>query len=75
MSKKPPVHTLPYDGGWANKRGGSNRVSKKFGTKKEAQQAGRKTARREGTEHIISNKDGTLSERNSYHTDRYPTKR
>ena len=35
MAKKPaPVHTVPVDDGWANKREGSNTVPKRFGTKR-----------------------------------------
>ena len=44
MSKKPKVFTVPHGDGWANRRAGSNRVSKVYPTKKKAQQAGRKTA-------------------------------
>jgi len=65
----PPVHTVPHDKGWANKRAGSERVSKVFGTKAEAVNAGRETARRAKTEHIIHTADGKIGERNSYGTD------
>ena len=69
---KPPVHTVPHEDGWANRRAGASRASKTFPTKTAAQQAGRETARREGTEHIIHRKDGTIGERNSYGNDPYP---
>ena len=69
---KTPVHTVPHGDGWANRREGSPRVSKKFATKAQAQQAGRETARREGAEHIIHKKDGTIGARNSYGSDPYP---
>ena len=72
MSKKPPVHTVRRGDGWANRREGSDRVSKVYPTKKEAQQAGRATAKREGTEHLIHKRDGTIGERNSYGNDPYP---
>jgi hypothetical protein len=71
MSKR-PVHTVPHGGGWANRRSGSIRVSKTFPTKAEAQAAGRDTARREHTEHVIHRKDGKISERNSYGNDPHP---
>ena len=74
MSKKPPVHTVPHGDGWANEREGSDRVSKTFDTKQEAQKAGRETARRENTEHVIHNRDGKISEKNSYGNDPYPPK-
>lgn len=67
-----PVHTVPHDGRWANRRAGSSRVSKTFDTKAEAQAAGRETARREGAEHFIHKKDGTIGERNSYGNDDFP---
>ena len=57
---KPPVHTVPHEGCWANRREGSSRVTKTFDTKAEAQAAGRETARREKTEHLIHNKDGSI---------------
>ena len=65
----PPVHTVPHDKGWANKRAGSERVSKVFSTKAAARKAGRETARRAKTEHIIHTADGKIGERNSYGTD------
>ena len=75
MAKKPPpVHTVKHDDGWANRREGADRVSKTFGTKAEAQAAGRETARREKTEHFVHNKDGKIGERNSYGNDPHPPK-
>lgn len=74
MAKKPEVHTLPHGDGWANKRSGSKRVSKTFDTKAAAEAAGRETARRENTEHLIHKKDGTIGERNSYGNDSFPPK-
>ena len=74
MGKRPEVHTVRHGGGWANRRAGSDRVSKVFPTKKEAQQAGRATARREGTEHVIHNRGGKISEKNSYGNDSHPPK-
>ena len=72
MAKKPPVHTVPHDDGWANRREGSDRVSKTFPTKREAQEAGRQTAKNDQTEHIVHKKDGTIGEKNSYEKDPYP---
>ena len=74
MAKKPPVHTVPYDDGWANRREGASRVSKVFEMKREAQQAGRDTAQRERTEHVIHKQDGTIGEKNSYGNDPRPPK-
>ena len=72
MSKKAPVYTVPHKDGWANRREDATRVSKTFSTKAEAQSAGRETARRDKTEHIIQKKDGTIGERNSYGSDPFP---
>ena len=72
MAKKPPVHTVPHEDGWANRRAGADRVSKVFDTKAEAQSAGRDTARRDGAEHLIHGKNGRIQERNSYGNDPYP---
>lgn len=73
MSKK-NVHTVPHDDGWANRRAGADRVSKTFDTKREAQIAGRETAKREGVEHLIHNKDGQFGGRQSYGGDPHPPK-
>ncbi len=70
--KPPPVHTVPHGDGWANRREGASRVSKTFETKAGAQAAGRKTAQREATEHVIHNKDAKISGANSYGNDPYP---
>jgi hypothetical protein len=69
MPKKPPVHTVTHEDGGANRREGSDRVSRVFDTKAEAQRAGRDTARREKTEHVIHNRDGQIGEKNSYGND------
>jgi hypothetical protein len=67
-----PVHTVPSGDEWANEREDASRLSKKFDTKAEAEQAGRKTAKREETEHLIHKGDGEIDERNSYGNDPYP---
>lgn len=72
MAKKPPVHTVPHGDGWGNRREGAERVSKTFRTKAEAQAAGRATAERDKTEHLIHKKDGTIGDRNSYGNDPHP---
>jgi hypothetical protein len=65
----PAVHTVPHGKGWANKRAGASKVSKVFPTKAAAQKAGRATAMREKTEHIIHTSDGKMGARNSYGSD------
>ena len=66
---KANVYTVPHEGGWANRREGAKRASRVFKTKAEAEAAGRKTAMREKVEHLIQNRDGRVSERNSYGSD------
>lgn len=72
MADKRSIHTVPHKEGWANKRAGSNKASRVYDTKKEAQEAGRETAKRSRTEHLIHKQDGTIGERNSYGSDPYP---
>lgn len=67
-----PVHTVPHGDEWANEREDASRLSKKFDTKSEAEKAGRKTAKREETEHLIHKGDGEIGERNSYGNDPFP---
>ena len=74
MAKKPPVHTVPHGDGWANRRESSDKVSKTFDTKRDAQAAGRDTAQRAKTEHVIHKKDGTIGQKNSYGSDPHPPK-
>lgn len=71
-NRKAPIHTVPHGDGWANRREGAGRVSQTFDTKAEARSAGRETARRDGTEHLIHRQDGTIGERNSYGGDPFP---
>ena len=69
---KPNIWTVPHGDGWAIRREGSSRVSETFDTKAAAQHAGREAARRDHVEHIIQDRHGRISERNSYGNDPYP---
>lgn len=60
MPRKPAIHTVPHNDGWANKREGASRVSNTAKTKAEAQAKGRDMAKTEKTEHVIHNKDGSI---------------
>jgi hypothetical protein len=73
MAKK-NIHTVPHGDGWANRREGGERASNTAPTKQKAEQAGRDMARRDGVEHLIHRKDGTIGERNSYGGDPFPPK-
>ena len=63
MPKK-PVHTVPSGTSWANKQGGREISSHR--TKSAAETEGRRQAKRDGTEHVIHNRDGKIGEKNSY---------
>lgn len=68
------IHTVPHEGGWANRRDRSERVSNTAPTKDEAEKVGRDMARRDGVEHLIHRRDGTIGQRNSYGNDPHPPK-
>lgn len=54
-------HVVPNSGGgWDVKRGGAQRASGHFDTKKEATDAGRTISRNQGTELVIHNLDGKI---------------
>lgn len=67
------VHTVPAsDGGWDNVSHG--RLLSHHKTKEAAQVKGRGLAIKEEAEHIIHNKDGQISQSNSYGNDPNPPK-
>jgi Uncharacterized protein conserved in bacteria (DUF2188) len=73
MAKKPAVVTGPHPGGgWQNKVEGARRASNVAPTKAEAQAKGREMAIERKTEHKIQNKEGRITERNSYGHDPFP---
>ncbi len=74
MADKKNVHTVPTDDGWANRREGAERASSTHDTKAEAEAAGRAAAKKDGVEHLIHKKDGTIGDRNSYGNDPHPPK-
>jgi hypothetical protein len=72
MADKKNIHTVPTEDGWANRREGAKRASSTHDTKAEAQAAGRAAAKKEGVEHLIHKKEGTIGDRNSYGNDPHP---
>jgi hypothetical protein len=72
MAGKKPVHTVPSENGWANKQGG--KTVSQHRTKQNAQEAGRRQAKRSQTEHVIHKKNGQIGEKNSYGNDPCPPK-
>jgi hypothetical protein len=63
------IHTVYKDGQWLKEVEGGGLVGSGYENKDEAVEAGRERAKRDATEHLIHNQDGTVSERNSYGND------
>ena len=74
MRKKPPVHVLPRDDGWAVVREGNERATSVHPTQAEAAKAGREIARKDGTEFLLHAKDGRVRDRSNYGEDPSPQK-
>jgi hypothetical protein len=63
-------HVVPNsDGGWDVRRGGADRTSGHFDTKREAIDRGREISRNSGTEFKIHNRDGRISQSDSHGND------
>lgn len=72
---RPTRHVVPNsDGGWDSKKGGAERSSKHFDTKKQAEDYSRDLSRREGSELIIHGKDGRIQRADSHGNDPNPPK-
>ncbi|MEK6209930.1 MAG: DUF2188 domain-containing protein [Pseudomonadota bacterium] len=74
--KGPDTHHVVPDtnGGWNVKRGGAERASGHYDTKREAIDEGRSVSRSQGTELRIHNRDGKISSSDSHGGDPYPPK-
>ncbi|MDV7102066.1 DUF2188 domain-containing protein [Gordonia amicalis] len=66
------IETYYEDGVWKNRAQGNTRASNTGGTKDEAQARGRDMAIDRGVEHVVKNRDGTISGRNTYPRSRDP---
>jgi hypothetical protein len=65
----------PQDKGWGDLREGNQRPSRVYSTQKEAFEAAREIAKKEGGEVFIQNRGGKIRERNTYgKADPYPPK-
>ena len=72
-SKSSTHHVVPNpDGGWDVKRGGAERSSRHYGTKKDAEDAGRVISRNQRTELVIHGKDGKIQRKDSHGNDPHP---
>jgi hypothetical protein len=68
-------HVVPNPtGGWDVKRGGAERASGHFETKREAIDQGRQVSRNQGTELRIHNRDGRIGQSDSHGRDPNPPK-
>lgn len=73
MAKGRSVHVVPaIDGGWTVKRTGSDRASKRFRTKEDAEVWGRTQSIKGHSELVIHRRDGTIAEKSSYLHDPHP---
>lgn len=63
-------HVVPNpNGGWDVRRGGAERASGHFNTKREAIDRGREISRNAGTEFKIHNQDGRIGQSDSHGND------
>jgi hypothetical protein len=70
MSEKKGVHVTPRDDGrWNVSRDNAQRASSVHETQSDAADAGRETARREGTEFFLHGRNGQIRDRDSYGND------
>ena len=67
-------HVVPRDGKWGVRKSGSDKVTKKFDTQREAIGEARRIARNQSTEVYIHGRDGRIRSRDSYGEDPYPPK-
>jgi hypothetical protein len=69
---KGDIETYHENGQWKNRREGSTRLLPVGDTKAPVQAEGRDAAVRDGVEHVIKKKDGTIAEKNTYPRGRDP---
>ena len=65
-------HVVPRGNQWAIRKGGAERVTRRFNTQAEAITAAREIARKQKTELYVHGRDGRIRERSSYGNDRFP---
>jgi len=72
MTKRRNVWVGPHTDGWAVRRESSDRASKVFPRKEDAQDFGRSMAQRDRVELIVQRRDGTIQSKDSYGRDPFP---
>ncbi len=66
-------HVVPASsGGWNVKKGGADRASAHVDTKAQAVDIARKIRQNQGTELVVHNKNGKISQSDSHGNDPYP---
>jgi hypothetical protein len=63
------IHLIPKEDRWALKKENSSKIVMTFDTKEEAEREGRRIAKEEELEFVIHNKDGKISDSDSYGSD------
>lgn len=71
MAKK-SNHVIPSSSGWAVKKSGAEKASRKFDTKEMAVKYGKELSKHEKTELYIHKSNGMVQNRNSYGNDPNP---
>jgi len=74
MSKKEHYVLPTSDGDWGIKKSGGEKNIKKFATKNEAISAARKISQNQGSELVIHNKNGKITQKDSHGRDKFPPK-
>ena len=73
MSKKVTQHVVPNpNGGWAVRKGGSDRVTKTFNKQSDAITFAKDISKNQGAELYIHGRNGMIREKNSYGNDPLP---
>lgn len=72
MSKRPSIHIVPHDSGWAVKKSGAGRASIVTATKAEADKVGRVMAKNQQAELVIHGRDGRIQDADSFGRDPLP---
>lgn len=67
-------HVVPHPKGWAVKGAGASKATSVHSTQKSAISAARNSARNQGTELFVHNKQGQIRERDSHGNDPHPPK-
>ncbi len=66
-------HVVPNpNGGWDSKKGGAERASKHFETKKATEDYSRDMSKKEGSELFIHGKNGQIQRKDSHGNDKFP---